>query len=67
LPKAQRQAAWLVLNILIDAPLMLFGGPMQMSLHQYVADIGLTYAGIPAVTTGLACAHSWRPSKESSS
>jgi hypothetical protein len=45
---------WLVLCVLIDAPLMLLGGPMQMTLGQYLADIGLTYVTIPIVTSGLA-------------
>ncbi len=47
---------WFVLCILIDAPLMLLGGPMQMTIADYMADIGLTYLAIPAVTTGLAAA-----------
>ena len=47
---------WLGLSILIDAPLMLLGGPMQMTLAEYMADIGLTYALIPVVTTGLGVA-----------
>lgn len=44
---------WLVISVLIDAPLMLLGGPMRMSLGQYVADIGVTYLMIPVITTGL--------------
>jgi hypothetical protein len=38
---------------LIDAPLMLLGGPMQMTPAQYAADIGFTYLIIPAVTTSV--------------
>ena len=49
---------WLVISVAIDAPLMLFGGPMQMSLGQYVADIGVTYLSIPVVTWGLGVARS---------
>ncbi|MBI5709929.1 MAG: hypothetical protein HZC42_06435 [Candidatus Eisenbacteria bacterium] len=49
---------WFAVCILIDAPLMLAGGPMHMSFADYMADIGLTYAGIPLVTTGLAAARS---------
>lgn len=49
---------WFAVCVLIDAPLMLLGGPMQMSLADYMADIGLTYASIPVVTTGLAAARS---------
>jgi len=52
---------WFALCLLIDAPLMLFGGPMQMSFTEYMADIGLTYASIPAVTLGLAVAASKFP------
>lgn len=48
---------WLAINLAIDAPLMLVGGPMQMTLGAYLADIGLTYLIIPAVTIaiGLGC------------
>jgi len=48
---------WFALCVLIDAPLMLLGGPMQMTIADYMADIGLTYLAIPAVTTGLAAAY----------
>ena len=51
---------WLAVCVVIDAPLMLFGGPMQMSLGEYLGDIGLTYVGIPVITTGLAVARSWK-------
>lgn len=44
---------WLAISVLIDAPLMLLGGPMRMSLSQYVADIGATYLMIPVITLGL--------------
>jgi len=47
---------WLLVCILIDAPLMLLGGPMKMSFGAYMADIGLAYLIIPVVTTGLAIA-----------
>ena len=48
---------WLVINILIDLP-MVFGGPLEMTLPEYFADIGLTYLIIPVITlsTGLASA-----------
>lgn len=49
-------AVWLVLCVLIDAPLMLLGGPMQMSVGAYLGDIGLTYVSIPLVTWGLGAA-----------
>jgi len=47
---------WLIISVLIDAPLMLVGGPMQMTVGAYLMDIGLTYLTIPAVTWGLALA-----------
>ena len=47
---------WLAIAILIDAPLMLLGGPMQMTVPEYLGDIGLTYAIIPLVTVGLGVA-----------
>jgi len=50
---------WFAVAIAIDAPLMLFGGPMQMSLGQYVADIGVTYLCIPIVTGCIGIARTW--------
>ncbi|GMQ81544.1 MAG: hypothetical protein BMS9Abin05_0976 [Rhodothermia bacterium] len=50
---------WLVVAIAIDAPLMLFGGPMQMTVGQYTADIGVTYLSIPVVTWCIGIARSW--------
>ncbi len=50
---------WLAINVLIDLPLMLTGGPMQMTLAQYVADIGITYLIIPAVTIGIGAGCEW--------
>jgi hypothetical protein len=44
---------WLLISVAIDAPLMLFGGPMQTTLAQYVADIGVTYLLMPVITLGL--------------
>lgn len=44
---------WMAVSLLIDAPLMLLGGPMKMSVGEYVADIGLTYLIMPTVTIGL--------------
>jgi len=49
---------WLAICVVIDAPLMLLGGPMKMSLATYFGDIGLTYVSIPIVTWGLAVARS---------
>lgn len=49
---------WFLISFVIDLPLMLTG-PIGMSFTEYVADIGLTYLIIPAVTVGigLSCAH----------
>lgn len=47
---------WFAMCVLIDAPLMLVGGPMQMSASAYFGDIGLTYVSIPLVTSGLGAA-----------
>ena len=50
---------WLGICVLIDAPLMLLDGPMQMSIMEYVDDIGVTYLMIPVVTWGVGVARSW--------
>lgn len=52
---------WLAISIAIDAPLMLLGGPMQMTIGQYVADIGVTYLMIPVITCGIAFARTQVP------
>ncbi len=44
---------WFVISVLIDLPLFLFGGPMQMSFQNYMMDIGLTYLIYPIVTVGF--------------
>lgn len=44
---------WLAVSVIIDLPLILTGGPMQMTLGQYIADIGITYLIIPTVTIGI--------------
>jgi hypothetical protein len=44
---------WLAISVAIDAPLMLLGGPMHMTVGEYLADIGVTYLMIPVITTGL--------------
>ncbi len=49
-------ALWFVISILIDAPLMLLGGPMKMSISEYIDDIGVTYLCIPLITWGLGVA-----------
>ena len=45
--------AWLLISLGIDAPLFLFGGPMLMSISQYVQQIGLKYFIIPVITSGF--------------
>lgn len=44
---------WLAMSVAIDAPLMLLGGPMQMTVGAYVADIAVTYLMMPVITTGI--------------
>jgi hypothetical protein len=48
---------WLVISMAIDLPLML-SPPINYSLSEYLADIGLTYAMIPIITTGMALTRS---------
>jgi hypothetical protein len=48
---------WLVVSWLLDG-LMFSGGPMKMTLADYLMDIGLAYLAIPAVTIGLGVAAS---------
>jgi hypothetical protein len=47
---------WLLISVVIDAPLMLLGGPMHMSIGQYLADIGVTYLLMPVITVGIGVA-----------
>lgn len=51
-------AVWFVISVLIDAPMMLLGGPMLMTFGEYMSDIGVTYLIIPIVTIGIALAKS---------
>ncbi len=44
---------WFVINVAIDAPLFLVGGPMRMTAMDYIKDIGVTYLMIPIITLGL--------------
>ena len=46
---------WFGISVLIDLPLML-SPPMNMSVVEYSADIGLAYVVMPIVTTGMAIA-----------
>lgn len=47
---------WMGINVAIDVPLMLSPSPMQMTLAEYISDIGLTYLLIPIITTGIGLA-----------
>jgi hypothetical protein len=47
---------WLAISLAIDLPLML-SPPINYSLSEYLADIGLTYVMIPIITTGLAAGY----------
>ena len=49
---------WFIIPVLFDAPLMLLGGPMKMSIGEYIADIGVTYICIPVISWGLSVAYS---------
>ena len=44
---------WLAISIAIDLPLML-SPPINYTLTEYAADIGLTYLMIPVITVGIA-------------
>ena len=44
---------WLIINIGIDIPLFLVGGPMKMTPFEYVSDIAVAYLIIPIVTIGF--------------
>ncbi len=47
---------WVLMCVAIDTPLMLLGGPMYMTVPDYLADIGVTYLMIPVITIGIAAA-----------
>ncbi|MGC9516432.1 MAG: hypothetical protein ACP5C3_01885 [Methanomicrobiales archaeon] len=44
--------AWYILNLALDLLLFIPPSPMQMSLVDYMADIGITYLIIPTITIG---------------
>lgn len=44
---------WLAINIVIDVPMFLFGGPMKTTVSGYISDIGTTYLMIPVITAGF--------------
>ena len=43
---------WFTISVVIDL-VMFMQGPMQMTLLDYVKDIGLTYLMIPTITIGF--------------
>ncbi len=46
---------WLAVNIIIDL-FMFSGGPMKMTLADYIKDIGVTYLLIPIIPIGIGLA-----------
>ena len=46
---------WLAISVLIDVPLML-SPPINYTLAEYVADVGVTYLLMPVITWGIAAA-----------
>ena len=45
---------WLIINLILDLIIMvLLESPMQMSIGDYMMDIGLTYVIIPVITIGF--------------
>jgi hypothetical protein len=46
---------WLAISVLIDLPLML-SPPMNYTLVEYAADIGLTFLMMPVITVGIGVA-----------
>ena len=45
-------ALWMALSVLIDLPLML-SPPINYTLGDYVADVGVTYLMIPVIAAGM--------------
>jgi len=44
---------WFVINIAIDLVMFLPPSPMQMTLTNYMMDVGITYLMIPVITIGM--------------
>ncbi len=44
---------WFVINIIIDLFMFLPESPMQMTITDYMMDIGITYLLIPTVVIGI--------------
>jgi uncharacterized membrane protein YpjA len=51
--------AWVIANWFFDA-FMFGGGPMKMSLGQYISEIGISYLMIPVITMGMGISASRR-------
>ncbi|MBM4240317.1 MAG: hypothetical protein FJ150_01335 [Euryarchaeota archaeon] len=45
--------SWFIINIAIDLVMFMPPSPMQMSLTNYMMDIGFTYLMIPVITIGF--------------
>jgi hypothetical protein len=54
---------WLIINLILDLILFLPESPMQMSLGDYMMDIGLTYLLIPLISIGMGYIRELTPSK----
>ncbi len=54
---------WYAISVGIDLPLML-SPPIEMSVGEYFADVGLTYLIIPLATIGVGCGHAMRPKED---
>jgi ABC-type spermidine/putrescine transport system permease subunit I len=44
---------WMFISLLIDAPLMLVGGPVKMAPAAFAGDMGLTYLIMPIITMAI--------------
>lgn len=45
--------SWFVINIIIDLIMFSPPSPMQMTITNYMMDIGITYLIIPVITIGM--------------
>ena len=46
---------FILVNWIIDLPLMLSPSPMQMTLQEYISDIGITYFMIMPICLAIGC------------
>ena len=44
---------WMVISLIIDLALFLSPSPMQMTLTDYISDVGVVYLIIPVITIGF--------------